>query len=342
MDAPGTILLSPADDQLAGSRLLVDQIRDTIASHEELDWGDIAILARRNQHLDEMQVQLITAGIPYVVRSGRDLVRTWTTALALLDLSTALRSRKVGEVTDYRAAISSYAWFPGSIRRDAVGQVEGLALDEVLLSLQPYVRDHGLRQFERAIDLLRKGRSVEDELDVIETRFLGYDAKPDKDAGEAPLALLRTILGRRSSTRAKDIDRLRGFIEKAQHSNTESGPRVELATFHGAKGRQWKLVILPWVSGTAVPDPLTRDAFGELEGERRLFYVAMTRASGTLVIGVPSAESKEWTSRFVYEAGILQRPPRDPVTPPVTAVTQKAKPPSRAKRTPAARRTAPR
>ena len=85
-------------------------------------------------------------------------------------------------------------------------------------------------------------------------------------------------------------------------------------------------MILPWVSGMAVPDPLTRDEFGEIEGERRLFYVAMTRSSGTLVIGVPSAESKEWTSRFVYEAGILQRPAREPSPPaPAAAVKPKAK-----------------
>jgi len=318
VSAAGAIDLLPSGDRLGGAASIVGLIRDAVKDNA-LTWGDIAVLTRRNQHLDEIQVQLIVHGIPYLVRSDRDLVQTWSQTLGLLDLSTALRTRPGVPVTDYRAAISAFTWFPGAVKRDALPRFEGLTLPEVLLSIQPHVSERSLRQFEQAIDVLRKGRTVQDELDAIETRFLGYRAKPDKgtpgaasDQSEAPLALLRTILGRRSGTRAHDIERLRGFIARSAESNAGGGPRVELATYHGAKGRQWKLVILPWVSGTAVPDPLTRQEFGELEAERRLFYVAMTRAADRLVIGHPAEDSKEWTSRFVHEAGIIPWPDAAP------------------------------
>ncbi|HYJ12028.1 MAG TPA: 3'-5' exonuclease, partial [Thermomicrobiales bacterium] len=319
VDAPGTILLSPADDQLAGSRLLVDQIRDTIASHEELDWGDIAILARRNQHLDEMQVQLITAGIPHVVKSGRDLVRTWTTALSLLDLSTAIRQTGITRHTGFTDAVAAYTWFPRQLRENA-GRMAGMPLDACLAELTVHgVSPASQKRFQDALALLGKQRTVVQELTIIESRFLGIDTtdrkksrKSDESDGDEertqdlPLELLRTILGKGESTRNQAIDRLRGFIERAHDANQLQGAKVELATYHGAKGRQWHTVVLPWVSNGTTPDPLTRPEFGQIEAERRLFYVAMTRAADTLVIGHPSPNAKASPSRFLFEAGLLE------------------------------------
>src|SRR5690606_22550295 len=71
-------------------------------------------------------------------------------------------------------------------------------------------------------------------------------------------------------------------------------------------------VVLPWVSSAIAPDPLTRWEFGEMEAERRLFYVAMTRSSNTLIVGHPAATSKESNSPFLYEAGLLERPREEP------------------------------
>ena len=329
VDAPGTVILSPADDQLAGSRLLVEHLRETIATHDELGWSDIAILARRNQHLDEMQVQLITAGIPHVVKSGRDLIRTWTTALNLLDLSTAIRDTGITRHTGFVPAIAAYTWFPRHVREDA-GRLAGLPLDTVLaelaaLGITPAVQ----KRFQDALALLAKQRTVAQELTVIESRFLGIDASDrrnrasedtdDDRAQDLPLELLRTILSKGDSSRAQAIDRLRGFIERAGNTNQQQGAKVELATYHGAKGRQWHTVVLPWVSNGTSPDPLTRPEFGELEAERRLFYVAMTRAADTLVIGHPSTNAKATPSRFLFEAGLLEEVPL--VTPAPTTPT---------------------
>ncbi len=360
VDAPGSIILSPADDQLAGSRLLVEQIRDTITTHADLGWGDIAILARRNQHLDEMQVQLITAGIPHVVKSGRDLVRTWTTSLRLLELSTAIRETGITHLADFTAAIAAYTWFPRHVR-ESPGQFGGLKLDACLaeltaLGISPAVQ----KRFQDALALLAKQRTVTQELTIIESRFLGIDANDrkgrkasDDDAErtqDLPLELLRTILSKGDSTRDQAIDRLRGFVERAHDANQQQGPKVELATYHGAKGRQWHTVVLPWVSNGTTPDPLTRPEFGELEAERRLFYVAMTRAAGTLIIGHPAPNAKATPSRFLFEAGLLEevpttKPVAEPATTPKTRApkarsgTQSAAPPTQSAPKPARKRT---
>jgi superfamily I DNA/RNA helicase len=319
VDAEGSIVLIESVDRLAESQQIAAMIGETVANDPSLGYGDISVLTRRNQYLDEIQVQLISRGIPYAIKSDRDLIRTWATALDLLDLSTALRGRE--PVTDLRIAIANFKWFPRAVKIDQIQHFDGLDLQEVLASLQAGAPAHTVRKFESALALLGKGRSVDDELGVIESDFMGYEPNggasrnrsPEEEAiRESPFELLRQILGRKTSTREQAIERLRGFILRATEANAVSGPKVELSTYHSAKGRQWTMVFLPFVSSRSVPDPLTRAEFGELEAERRLFYVAMTRSAKTLVAGYPSPASKEWPSRFLYESGILARPVAEP------------------------------
>lgn len=79
---------------------------------------------------------------------------------------------------------------------------------------------------------------------------------------------------------------------------------VELATVHGSKGREWDRVIL--VGADQGQFPLARtlrpgaSAGGGLEDERRLFYVALTRARRRLDV----VHTKGKASQFLKEAGI--------------------------------------
>ncbi len=328
---PGSITVIEHDSRLIEARQIARTIADTLATNPDLDCSDIGILTRRNAHLDELQVHLIAADIPYAIRAERDLVGDWDAVLALLDLSTALRRGKKEVVTDYRAAIGNFKWLPRAIRLEQLSHFGGLAFPEVEMSLrQANVPTRTLKQFLSALSLLRQARTIDLELTVIEERFLGYGApggnRSSQDAEEAEsedssLGLLRKILAGRESTREGAIERLREFIFRAITLKEETGARVELSTYHSAKGRQWKMVVLPWVSGLSAPDPLTRKEFGELESERRLFYVAMTRAADRLIVGRPSSESKEWTSQFLHEAGLVPRPKGQPARPRQSALT---------------------
>nr|MEE4269789.1 3'-5' exonuclease [Candidatus Krumholzibacteria bacterium] len=80
-------------------------------------------------------------------------------------------------------------------------------------------------------------------------------------------------------------------------------PAVELATIHAAKGREWDRVILYGVDEGQTPHgkSVTGD---ELEAERRLFYVALTRAKLRLEVICTTGR----VSRFLKEAGIRPRP----------------------------------
>ena len=84
---------------------------------------------------------------------------------------------------------------------------------------------------------------------------------------------------------------------------------IELSTIHGAKGRQWPLVILAGAQEGELPHARSisdaADPEGELEGERRLAYVAFTRASERLVL----LHDGDRPSRFIAEAALqVSRP----------------------------------
>lgn len=340
---PGSIAIMEHDSRLIEARQIARTIAEARTAEPDLDYGEIGILTRRNAHLDEIQVQLIAAGIPYAIRAERDLIGDWEAVLALLDLSTALRRGKKEIVSDYRAAIGNFKWLPRAIRIDQLHHFGGLAFPEVELSLrQANVPNRTLKQFISALSQLRLARTIELELGVIEERFLGYgspggarasSSADDPEIEESSLGLLRKILAGRESTREGSIERLRQFIFRAMDLKDETGSRVVLSTYHSAKGRQWKMVVLPWVSGLSAPDPLTRKEFGELESERRLFYVAMTRAADRLIVGRPSAGSKEWTSPFLYEAGLVPRPKPAPARPRQKALATPAAPSATPRRT---------
>jgi len=62
--------------------------------------------------------------------------------------------------------------------------------------------------------------------------------------------------------------------------------RIILSTIHQAKGLEWKVVFLIWCAEGRFPNPKSIEE-GNIEEERRLFYVAITRAMDELYICYP-------------------------------------------------------
>src|SRR6266566_6927227 len=60
-----------------------------------------------------------------------------------------------------------------------------------------------------------------------------------------------------------------------------------LSTIHSAKGQEWKSVFLLNTVDGCLPSDLSTGTMAEIEEERRLLYVAMTRAKDNLHLIVP-------------------------------------------------------
>ena len=152
-----------------------------------------------------------------------------------------------------------------------------------------------LRQL-RGVDAVAKARTAGAKVasDIAAIRAL-YDAvlKEKYDRPEARLAdldQLRTIAAgypsRTAFLAALALDPPSSTQDLAGGSESESDALV-LSTVHSAKGKEWKAVFLIWAvdgwfpSSRAVEDP------DELEEERRLMYVALTRAKDELAVVYP-------------------------------------------------------
>lgn len=70
-------------------------------------------------------------------------------------------------------------------------------------------------------------------------------------------------------------------------STWQAGPGIRFGTYHSAKGLEFDVVLLPFLSADRLPDPDEIAAFGEDDaamGDGRLLYVAVTRAKTRLVM----------------------------------------------------------
>ena len=85
--------------------------------------------------------------------------------------------------------------------------------------------------------------------------------------------------------------------------NVPTDEKVFLYTFHGAKGLEFDTVFIPHLNEGSVPYGKNLES-DEMEEERRMFYVALTRSSEKLYITyVKNDTKKDTASRFLKECG---------------------------------------
>jgi DNA helicase-2/ATP-dependent DNA helicase PcrA len=117
---------------------------------------------------------------------------------------------------------------------------------------------------------------------------------------------------------AQSYESLRGFLEEVTLFNELSGEdvaagepsddRVVLSSVHQAKGLEWNRVVVMWLSEGRFPSYRAAVTEEGLEEERRLFYVAVTRAKNEVALTYPMLARDRYgvdvilePSRFVAE-----------------------------------------
>ncbi len=107
------------------------------------------------------------------------------------------------------------------------------------------------------------------------------------------------------------------LMTDADQEKEEDRNKVSIMTIHSAKGLEFKHLIIAGVEEELFPSPLSTDNPRELEEERRLFYVALTRAIKSAMITY-AAQRYKWgiqhacsPSRFIREIDTkyLELPP---------------------------------
>jgi len=91
-------------------------------------------------------------------------------------------------------------------------------------------------------------------------------------------------------------------------ASTEDNEMLTLSSVHQAKGLEWKVVFVIWMADGMFPSSRSLESDEAIEEERRLFYVAITRAKDELYLTYPHmrlnagyGEMLQRPSRFLGE-----------------------------------------
>jgi DNA helicase-2/ATP-dependent DNA helicase PcrA len=299
---PGEIVLTAATDLAAQAGHCARLVKD-------LGQGEAVILARTARVLSEIALGLAQAGIRFFGperikrQSGEPAVM-----LAYLRLLGAPTSARPEDVDTVFRVPNRYLPDDAEINL-ASGLRSGLSFSEAIgrLRISETWRRDRLAEAGELFDSLSVITDASELIHSLRTDG-GLDRHyadaeqlnpTDRSAVDTLAHAEETAAGMSVIEYADALDYQANIIE--QHFDKKG---IELATIHGAKGRQWSLVIVAGFEEDELPHARSladaADPDGELEGERRLAYVALTRASQRLVL----LHSADRPSRFLAEAAL--------------------------------------
>ena len=289
-----------------------------------VDYGDCAVLYRTNAQARLLEEQFIGSGIPYDVVGGtnfyarreiKDLLaylKTIDNGRDDLAVKRIINIPKRGIGASTIAKVQDYADLHEISFYDALRQADEIAeLGRSAVKLKPFV--NMIQGFRSKLEYY----GLEDLIkDIIETT--GYvqelEAADEEDAQNRIENIDELISKIVSFEETHDQPTLGEFLEEvalvADIDHVENGSnRVLLMTLHSAKGLEFPHVYLAGMEDGIFPSYMTiaSDDPDEIEEERRLAYVGITRAKDDLTLTyarmrmVRGETQMNAVSRFVKE-----------------------------------------
>lgn len=294
--------------------------------HDRKDYSDFAILYRTNAQSRSLEEKLIEKNIPYRIYGGinfyarreiKDILaylKTIDNARDDLAVKRILNVPKRGIGATSVAKVDDYAYenditfyvalrqakeVPGLQR--AVSKVEGFVTQiEVLKSKSQYIS---------------VGKLIEEIIETVGySDYIDAESESDEQATERRQNIDELISKAVQYEETVDEPSLSGFLEEvalvADIDNLdENNDMVSLMTIHSAKGLEFPIVYLAGMEDGLFPSYMSISTGDEsdIEEERRLCYVGITRAKETLIMSaarmrtVRGETQMNRTSRFVRE-----------------------------------------
>lgn len=296
------------DNENTQSRFIVQQVLEL--REEGIELKEMAVLFRAAFHSFDLEIELAKAGIPYVKFGGLKLMET----AHIKDVIAHLRV-----VENPRDVIS---WTRILLLVDGIGPVSAQHVtDAILAGLNPLLpqADERIRSLAHAAglgDLLERLREIApDAISVGDktARLIGYylpilrQRYDDHPKRIKDLDMFQTIAERYNSLGPMLVDMA---LEPPNQSVEDMAPEghedefLTLSTIHSAKGLEWNSVFVLTLVDGRFPSTFAADSMDSMEEERRLFYVACTRAKQRLYLCYP-------TTIFDRSSGlVLSKPSR--------------------------------
>lgn len=292
-------VLATAPDPEAQAAYLIEQVQTR--ADEGVRLGEMAVLFRASFQTLELELELAKHDIPYIKRGG---LRYFEQA-HVKDVLSFLRI--VANPRDELAWKRALTLYPG------VG-------DQTAEGVWQRVKDAGeawMKVFEGALEDRAFSSRAQQGLQAAQGDLAALTVRSD------PGEMIEEVLARRYREYAKelfedaedrilDLETLAGFAARYDSLQTlladaalgegfkgevgrdrgeEDADRLILSTIHQAKGLEWRTVFVMGLTDGHFPNQRTLARPREIEEERRLFYVAVTRAKDELFLTYPEISS---------------------------------------------------
>ncbi len=313
------ITVNTAYDENDEARYIADTISGMVADGNS--WNDFAVLYRMNAQSNNIENAFIRAGVPYRIIGGLRFYERKEIKDALAYLTVI---NNVNDDVRLRRIINEPKRGIGDTTLNHAAEIAaglGTSIFEVISNAESYPAlsraSKKLIEFTSFINEIRTEAS-ELELDQLLEKLLkksGYYAslEADKDTADdrkENLAELKNNLVRYSND-YPDGD-LNGFLEEIAlmtdiDNYNESNETVTMMTLHSAKGLEFPVVFIPGMEEGIFPGLQSMYNPGDIEEERRLAYVGITRAKEKLYISTArtrllfGSTSRNSQSRFLRE-----------------------------------------
>ena len=279
---------------------------------------DMAVLFRSGWHSNDLEVELASRNIPFAKYGGQKFVE----AAHIKDLVSYLRiAYNLQDQVSWLRAL------------ELIPRIGPKTASKIIDSIQDPSRLEGFCQkndlaLKKLFGLLKDIDIQKDTPAEIIARFLSYYQPllkikyDDFNKRLNDLDSLLRIAQRYKTTEQFLVDMAleppeRMLVEPAR-LDKEGGP-LTLSTIHSAKGLEWHTVFLIYVAEGHLPSYLSLESEEQIEEERRLFYVAATRAKVNLFLLKPHIDRSPrnfgadggsvftQTSRFLEQGGLLEK-----------------------------------
>ncbi len=274
---------------------------------------EIAILYRSHYQSMDLQMELTRRRIPYEVRSGlrffeqahiKDIVSYLRAILNPLDEISWTRVLKltpgIGNVT------ARNIWKAISETEHPIVTV----MSEEILKKLPKRGRENWQMFQAHMEGMDEDNVLNNPAESIRQIMKnGYDAYlqghfENYEDRKEDIEQLSNYSNNFNSTREflSDLALLSNVQSEDIIEPDEKGETIVLSTIHRAKGLEWSRVFIIGLADGSMPSARSMGDLEKEEEERRVFYVALTRAKDELYLCYPIMDSR-W-----YDGAIVKRP----------------------------------
>jgi DNA helicase-2/ATP-dependent DNA helicase PcrA len=268
-----------------------------------------AVLFRASHHSATLEIELVRRNIPFVKFGGLKFLES----AHVKDVLSVLRW--IENPRDRVAGFRVMQLIPGIGPKTSAQVLDNLALSQdVMMGLQesrvPSGAAEGWQGFLELVNsLCQRAVSWPSEFETISNWYQGHLERLYEDAQVRQIDIEQlTKIASTYPSRQRFLTEL--TLDPPDATSDESGvPLLDedyliLSTIHSAKGQEWTSVTLLNAVDGCLPSDLATGKENEIEEERRLLYVAMTRAKDHLQIVVPQrffvTQQSQFGDRHVY------------------------------------------